>query len=151
MSYNPMMDRWKNGKKTGPAYKRARKQEKETSERLGGKKIAASGSRVRKADVEVPDIARIECKATRADSFRVTKEMLQKVEDAALPDGQMPMIEIEFVDDLQKTLYACCVIKRSDLTNLIRRLADAEGKGPTSDSGKRLLKQHRNKLAPNKR
>src|SRR3546814_15613887 len=55
-----------------------------------------------RSDVEIPDLARIECKATRAKSFSVTRAMFQIVEDAALLNNQIPYIEVEFVNDKEK-------------------------------------------------
>ena len=147
---NPMMSRWTRKSALPKAYNRSRKQEDETAARLGGRKIPASGSRFRKADAELPDIARIECKATSAKSFRVTKEMIRTVEEAGMLEGQVPVIDIEFLDNVGKTEYAACVMKRTDLIYILRRLADAEGRAPNSKRDKQRLKHHDRKLSKRK-
>ncbi len=67
---------------------RSKKQEKESG----------SGSGRMKGDVRKNKIIRIECKTTSKDYFRVTKEMLRKIEDAALPFDEAPCLIVEFND-----------------------------------------------------
>lgn len=134
MPRNPMLDRWQGREKTAPAYKHAPKQEKKTAMILGGRQIAASGRGWKKGDVEVPSVARIECKATQHDSFRVSREMLGKIEAACGLDGQFPILEIEFVDISGNSNGALCVIKRSDLYSLIERVTDAEGRSSNQET-----------------
>jgi hypothetical protein len=43
-------------------------------------------------------IMRIECKTTAKASFSITREMLRKIEDAALSTGEVPAMVIEFID-----------------------------------------------------
>lgn len=127
MSRNPILERWKFEGRNPKAYTRSRKQERETKDKLiGGRAIPASGAKFRKGDAEVPNLVRIECKATQADSFRVTKEMIGKVTNAALASNQVPFIEIEFINDKGKPIDAYCVMRRGDLTGLLNRLTDAE-------------------------
>lgn len=140
--FNPSLARMQGKSKLGSAYKRAPKQEKAAVARLKGRAIPASGAKFRKGDVEVPDLVRIECKATEADSFRVTKGMLRTIENASIGSGQIPMMEIEFVDENGKTLYAACVMKRSAITSLINRVTDAEGSAPTDRRSERRAERH---------
>jgi hypothetical protein len=149
--YNPQLERMRGKNKLGSAYKRAPKQEKETVKRLGGRAIPASGSRFRKADAELPNVARIECKATKHDSFSVTKKMMQTVEDAGLLEGQVPVIQIEFVDNDSNVEYACYVIKRKDMEHILGRLADAEGIAAPDKRDQRCVEHHGGKLAKSKR
>lgn len=149
--FNPSLARMQGKAKLSSAYKRAPKQEKATVARLKGRAIPASGSKFRKGDAEVPDLVRIECKATEADSFRVTKDMIRKIENASVGSGQIAMIEIEFVDDKEKTLYSCCVMKRSAVTSLINRVTDAEGTAPTDKRSERRAEHHNGWRTPNKR
>jgi hypothetical protein len=121
-----------------PAYNRSKFQEKETKERLiGGRAIPASGAKFRKADVEVIDLARIECKATGAKSFSVTREMIRKVEEAGMLSNQIPYIEIEFVNLKGQATDSACVLTRHALTALLNRVSDATGIIPTDKRGKR--------------
>lgn len=145
---NPRIKHWQGNAELAPAYKRSRKQEKETKTRLtGARAIPASGSRFRKTDVEVPNLARIECKATRAKSFSVTRGMLAIVEDAALLNNQIPYIEIEFVNDKEKVEEAYCVLPRASLENLLNRIADAEGITPTDRRSLKGFERHSNRLS----
>jgi len=81
------------------SHVRAPKQEKESASRFGGHTVKGSGSGQEKGDVRVTGICRIECKTTLKKSFSVTRDMVQKIEDAALMTGEVPAIQIEFLDD----------------------------------------------------
>lgn len=141
----------KNRGNTGAAYKRAPKQEKENAKRLGGKAIPASGARFRKGDTEVPNVVRIECKATEAESFRVTRGMMQKVIEASMLEGQVPAIQIEFVDNVSNVLDTYYVMRRRDVEHLITRLADAEGISTTDKRDFRDAELDNGKLTKSKR
>jgi Holliday junction resolvase len=84
--------------KASPSHIRARKQEKEVAKRLRGITTPASGAKEMKGDVRVRDIVRIECKTTKNKSFSVTLDMVRKIEDAAIPSGEIPVMLIEFND-----------------------------------------------------
>lgn len=114
-----MRDRFARRARLGKAYKRSPHQEKETAEQLGGRKIRGSGRGWRKADVEVPNLLRVECKTTQAKSFSVTRATFQKVEDAGILEGQYPVMDIEFLDNNGFVDDAYCVLRRSDLFSLI--------------------------------
>src|SRR5258706_2026490 len=77
---------------------RSKKQEKEWAKRINGRLTPGSGSGRMKGDVRKNKIIRIECKTTSKDYFRVTKEMLRKIEDAALPFDEAPCLIVEFND-----------------------------------------------------
>lgn len=145
-NYNPQLARLKRKNAQEPAYRRAPKQEKETTERIGGRAIPASGSRFRKADTEKPDIVRIECKSTRHDSFRVTRNMMQIVQEAGMLEGQVPAIQVEFVDNDSNVLDCYYVMKRRDVEHLIGRVADAEGIAPADQRGVGRSKLNKRKL-----
>jgi hypothetical protein len=150
-NFNPQLARWQGKAKLGSAYKRAPKQEKETVKRLGGRAIPASGARFRKADAEIPNVARIECKATIHNSFSVTKAMMRTVEEAGMLEGQIPVIQVEFVDGNSNVEYACYVVKRKDMEHILGRLADAEGIAAPDKRDKRCVEHHGGKLAQSKR
>lgn len=125
---NHFLDRRLKDSKKSKAYIRSPKQEKDQAKRLGGAVIHGSGRGFRKGDVIVPNLARIECKATQADSFRVDKEMIGKITNAAMPNGEIPYIAIEFLDGKGKVKSEAAVIARPALESLLRRLKDAESK-----------------------
>jgi hypothetical protein len=82
-------------------YNRAKKQEKELSVRMRGEMVPGSGSSTQKGDIKgcFGGLVRIEAKTTGAKSFSVTREMVRKIEDAALPNNELPAIVIEFIDE----------------------------------------------------
>lgn len=108
MSLKSFMNRDK--AKGDPSYRRARKQEKELATRLGGRVTVASGSKMEKGDVRVKNIVRLEAKTTRHRSFSVTLEMIEKIEDAALAAGEMPVLLIEFNDGRGKRIKEVAVV-----------------------------------------
>lgn len=81
-----------------PSHARAPKQEGELAAKLGGRRVKGSGCGDEKGDVRLEGVARIECKTTKAKSFSVTREMIKKVEEAALNAGEVPVIVVEFID-----------------------------------------------------
>ena len=83
---------------------RSERQEAEVANRLGGKVQPGSGSRSHyKSDVRVVGERRVECKFTRAKSYRVTLADLEKVA-AECTTGEKPMFVIRFVNDDGRTI-----------------------------------------------
>ena len=97
-------------KKIPQTLARSRRQEKDLAKRIGGQTTIASGALDVKGDVRKKGILRIEAKTTSKASFSVTREMIQKIEDAALPAGEFPAIEIEFTDMFGKSLHKVAVV-----------------------------------------
>jgi Holliday junction resolvase len=95
---------------TPVAYQRSRKQEAEVAGRVGGKPTPASGAKAVKGDVQLKRVVRIECKTTANKSFSVTRDMLHKIEDAALSGGEVPAIVVEFVNKAGKPIGAVVVM-----------------------------------------
>jgi hypothetical protein len=78
------------------AYERSPKQEAEAASLFGGRVTRGSGSGgYDKGDVKVGDLVVIENKTTKASSFRVTLEMLDKVANASLGKGSIPAMGVE--------------------------------------------------------
>jgi len=97
MSRDSFLNRHK-GK--SPSHVRSKKQEAMLAKRGGGRLVPGSGSSYQKGDVKAYNgVYRIEAKTTKNKSFSVTREMVRKIEDAALPNGEMPAIVIEFIDE----------------------------------------------------
>ena len=83
-----------------PSHRRAKRQEKELAKRGGGRLTPGSGAFDQKGDVKKYNgVYRIEAKVTKKKSFSVTREMVRKIEEAALPNNELPAIVIEFVDE----------------------------------------------------
>ena len=86
--------------KTSVAYRRSKKQEKSLAERGKGRLVPRSGAGPEKGDIKkYRGIVRIEAKTTSRKSFSVTREMIAKLEDAALPHGEIPALVIEFINE----------------------------------------------------
>lgn len=79
------------------AHARSPKQEAELAERLGGKIVKGSGCGFEKGDVRVRNKILLEAKCTSNKSFSITQEILDKIEDAACGNGELPVIEVEFL------------------------------------------------------
>jgi Holliday junction resolvase len=91
------------------SQKRAKKQEKEQAQVLRAQRVVASGSGVEKGDVRKRGLLRLECKTTKHASFSVTREMVRKIEEAALSSGEMPAIVVEFNDNGKKVMEVAVV------------------------------------------
>lgn len=85
-------------RKGSPSHRRSRKQERELAKGYGGRITVASGSKTEKGDVRIRGLVRVEAKTTKHASFSVTLDMIRKIEEAALPAGEMPVLAIEFND-----------------------------------------------------
>jgi len=90
------------------SHKRSPKQEESLAKRLGGTRTGATGlsrnniagkaDRPHRGDVNVRGVARIEAKTTSAKSFSVTREMIDKITNAAIGADVVPAIVIEFLN-----------------------------------------------------
>lgn len=78
-----------------PSHARSRAQEKETASRFGGKQTPRSGAGYIKGDVRVKGFARIENKTTKHNSYSVSVEDIQKLENAVFGSGEIPFMGIE--------------------------------------------------------
>lgn len=93
------------------AHRRAPKQERELAKRSGGRLTPASGSKTQKGDIsKAYGVIRIEAKTTMKKSFSVTKEMVRKIEQASLPNGEVPAIVVEFLDENGKPEMEVAVV-----------------------------------------
>ena len=80
------------------SHTRSPKQEKELAARIGGRVTRGSGSgKYDLGDAVLPRVIRIEAKTTVKKSFAVTREMIEKIESAAMSHGEIPCMEIEFL------------------------------------------------------
>lgn len=82
------------------SHVRSSKQEKELAKRGGGRVTPGSGAFDQKGDVKKYNgVYRIEAKTTKNKSFSITRDMIRKIEEAAIPNGEYPAIVVEFIDD----------------------------------------------------
>lgn len=89
---------------------RSPKQEKELASRFKGRVVRGSGRGNEKGDVRVKGILRIEAKTTQKDSFRVTREMIDKIEMQAISTGEAPALIVEFLGSDGKPLQEVAVV-----------------------------------------
>ena len=93
-------DAFLNREKKSIAYRRSKKQERDLAKRGGGQLVPGSGSGLQKGDIKrYNKIFRVEAKTTSNKSFSVTRDMIRKLEDAALPNNEFPALIIEFLDE----------------------------------------------------
>lgn len=124
MTRHSFMERGKNdgkGSRT-PYHRRARQMEEELAKETGGKLTPGSGNGNVKGDIQnAYGCIRIEAKTTKNKSFSVTRDMVRKIEDAALPNGELPAIVVEFMDIEGKPEMSIAVVP----TYLLQGIADA--------------------------
>lgn len=114
------------------AHKRAPMQEAELAKRLGGRLTKGSGSGVDKGDVR-HSVFRIECKCkavTNNASFRVTTEMLDKIERAAAENNRWPAMHVEMVDKGSGRVLKSFAIMP---TYVLEEMADQEARRRVAD------------------
>jgi Holliday junction resolvase len=105
--------------KGNPSYRRSRKQEKELARRGNGKLVPGSGSGAEKGDIKgYNGIVRIEAKTTKNKSFSITRDMVKKIEEAALGSGELPAIVVEFNDGRGNPELEVAVVPTYVLDNL---------------------------------
>jgi len=98
---------------------RSPKQEAEIAKKYGGRIVRGSGCGSEKGDARIEGVARIEAKSTQAKSFRVTREMIAKIDSAAVAAGEVPILEIEFLNARGKPEYSVAVMPTSALETLL--------------------------------
>jgi Holliday junction resolvase len=92
------------------SHKRAKVQERDLARKVGGRVTPGSGNGPIKGDVRKAGVVRIEAKTTKNKSFSVTLDMVRKIEDAALPSGEMPVIVVEFTDGSGKPIKEVAIV-----------------------------------------
>jgi len=75
---------------------RSDKHEKIVATRLGGKVTRGSGNSIEKGDVRVHGKFRVECKTTKANSYRLEQEILLKIMSEATAAGETGILNIQF-------------------------------------------------------
>lgn len=98
------------GKGQGAAYKAAPAQEQRLADAHGGRRTKGSGSQSEKGDVRVPGFLRIEAKSTQAKSYSLKLEDLAKIEGAACNAGEVPMMQVDFLDAGGKIISSVYVV-----------------------------------------
>lgn len=94
-------------------------QEASVAKKIGGHVVPRSGAGMIKGDVRVKGKYRVECKTTVKPGFRVTLEMLNKLDDAGTGAGEESIFVVEFLDEDGKTLRQCAIVDFDYLTTLL--------------------------------
>lgn len=92
------------------SHKRAPKQEREIAAATGGKVTLGSGNLDVKGDIRVARVARIECKTTMNQSFPITREIVRKIQTAAIGAGELPAVIVEFLDRKGRPVSSIAVV-----------------------------------------
>ena len=75
----------------------APKQERRLASDLGGSLTLGSGSGCIKGDVRITGVARIEAKSTQHKSYSLKRELVDRMEHAAIQSGEVPIFQIDFL------------------------------------------------------
>lgn len=62
---------------------------------MGGKQTKASGALNEKGDVRIHKVARIENKTTKHDSFSVSVDLVEKLQNSVAGSGEVPIMQVE--------------------------------------------------------
>lgn len=87
-----------------PSHARAPQQEKAIAKRIGGSLVKGSGCGSVKGDVRLRGFVRVEAKTTKNDSFRVTTELVEKLESAVFGSGEIPIMQVELASGKARIL-----------------------------------------------
>lgn len=123
--YNPGLDRLRGKQSKSNGHVHAPKQERDLAKSLANKPsrkvwaVPGSGSGKQKGDVRAVGIARIECKTTSNKSFSVTREMIDKIENAAGATNEIPVIQIDLLDSDGRPAHRCAVVPLYVLDRLL--------------------------------
>lgn len=119
-SQNPILEASAKRATKSPAYRASPKLEKQMAKRTGGYRTAGSGNKREKGDVRVRGVTRIEHKATQKKSFSVTREMLEKIENAGRGCEEIPVLVVDFLDERGKSKgFEIACLPLQDLVDLI--------------------------------
>ncbi len=116
---NAFLDRAEKTRNLSNSHRRSVKQEASLAKTLGGRVTAGSGNKDIKGDVRIKGVARIEAKTTLNKSFSVTREMINKIENAAVNSGEIPAMVIEFHDGFAKSLQSVAIVPMWALESLL--------------------------------
>ena len=97
----------------GSKKKRWQKQEKEVAEKIKGRRTKGSGAGWTKGDVR-SDKFIVEAKSTKHKSFRITIDLIEKLEADAFGSDKIPIFAIELENGRKK-----CYVVLEDVIEII--------------------------------
>lgn len=80
-------------------------QEQRVANILKGYATPASGAGSQKGDVRIKGLFRVECKATTRGEYLATLAVLDKIKQEALSFGEVPVLQIDFLDEHTYTSF----------------------------------------------
>jgi hypothetical protein len=89
--------------KVSLSHARSSLQEKDLKEKLQACLVRGSGSGKDKMDVKIPKLLRVECKNTLKKSYSIKLDDMQKMYNS-VKDGEVPFMQIDFIDKESRTL-----------------------------------------------
>ena len=117
---SPLLSRLERDGRQGRAYHASKGLEAGLAAKVGGRRTAGSGNKHEKGDVRKYGVMRIEHKGTVKQSFRVTKEQLEKIELAGRACDEIPIFTVDFLDELGKSHgNEVAVLPLKDLLDLV--------------------------------
>ena len=108
------------------SHNHAPKQEKRIAKDLSANVVKGSGCGDEKGDVRARGVVRIECKSTTNKSFSITRKILEKIEDAALLSGEVPIIEVEFLEPDGRVAHSVVVMPKYVLEMVVGELGEQD-------------------------
>jgi len=105
--------------RSDPAKTYSKKQEKNIAKKIGGFVTPGSGSGKIKGDVIKRGVVRVEAKSTAKKSFSITRDMINKIEEYSVPQGEIPCVVVDFIDRAGCVLDSVSVIPTQSLMTLI--------------------------------
>lgn len=85
-------------------------QEKNLANKLGGNETKRSGAGDIKGDVRIRGKYRVECKCTKHKSYGISLDLIEKIQEEALSTGEIPLFQIDFIDDRGKKIQGIYII-----------------------------------------
>lgn len=92
-----------NQNKKSLSHARSSLQERDIRDKMQAILTRGSGSGHDKLDVKIPGLLRVECKNTTKKSYKLKLDDLKKMYQGC-KDGEVPFMEIEFIDEDSKLL-----------------------------------------------
>ncbi len=80
------------------AHRYSGRQEKAAADLIGGRTTPGSGNGYQKGDARRRRLVRIECKCTSHASFRVTREIMDKLQEGVFGSGEVPILQVDMLD-----------------------------------------------------
>jgi Holliday junction resolvase len=126
---SPFVSRVNRANWQSKGYRRSPKQERTLAKKLGGLRHSRSGAGLKKGDISLSRVVRVECKSTQQKSFYVSREMVDKITNAAGVTDELPVIVVEFLDERGNATHELVVISMQSFQGLLDATAAQAKRG----------------------